>query len=168
MLEIHERLVNDSLYSPLEDKRLRVADQNRIQFRKISSNFVIPRKCTEGFALIAETVGHESAERTAISIGLDAPLASAMCLAYFRYARPILCLRGASRPSLSSSRPFPTRRLCPLYPPFSSSSRWRDLVRSTNSDNELPGNRPRNSNGPPDFSRTRQRTGWRHLEPRRE
>lgn len=127
-----------------------------------------PRKCTEGFALIAETVGHESAERTAISIGLDAPLASAMCLAYFRHARPILCLRGASRPSLSSSRPFPTRRLCPLYPPSSSSSRWRDLVRSTNSDNELPGNRPRNSNGPPDFSRTRQRTGWRHLEPRRE
>lgn len=145
-----------------------MADQNRIQFRKISSNFVIPRKCTDGFALIAETVGHESAERTAISIGLDAPLASAMCLAYFRHARPILCLRGASRPSLSSSRPFPTRRLCPLYPPSSSSSRWRDLVRSTNSDNELPGNRPRNSNGPPDFSRTRQRTGWRHLEPRRE
>lgn len=167
MLEIHERLVNDFLYSSFEDKRLRVADQNRIQFRKISSNFVIPRKCTDGFALIAETVGHESAERTVISIGLDAPLASAMCLAYFRHARPILCLRGASRPSLSSSRPFPTRRLCPLYPP-SSSSRWRDLVRSTNSDNELPGNRPRNSNGPPDFSRTRQRTGWRHLEPRRE
>lgn len=49
---------------------------------------------------------------TAIPIGLDAPLASAMCLAYYRHAWPILYLRGANLVALF---PFlltsPRRRL---------------------------------------------------------
>lgn len=114
------------------------------QFYSISKNFSEIREIS---SLVDRSIcpyrgnvaGHESAERfcsrTAISIGLNAPLASAMCLAYFRHARPILCLRGASRPSplLSSSRPFPTRRPSPS----SSSSRWQDLVRSTDSDTPI-------------------------------
>ena len=118
------------------------------QFYSISKNFSEIREIS---SLVDRSIcpyrgnvaGHESAERfcshTAISIGLDAPLASAMCLAYFRHARPILCLRGASRPSplLSSSRPFPTRRPSPSSSSSSSSSRWQDLVRSTDSDTPI-------------------------------
>lgn len=40
---------------------------------------------------------------TAIPIGLDAPLANAMCLAYYRHAWPILCLHGANLVALFPS-----------------------------------------------------------------
>lgn len=49
---------------------------------------------------------------TAIPIGLDAPLASAMCLAYYRHAWPMLYLRGANLVALFPlSLTTPRRRL---------------------------------------------------------
>lgn len=78
---------------------------------------------------IGGTLSHGLTRSTAIPIGLDAPLASAMCLAYFRHARPILCLRGASRCSVSLSLLLNSAPLLTFPAIVSRLSRCQDLVR---------------------------------------